>query len=37
MARGPAFKEGVEVPPFENIELYNLIAGKEFTFHCFVV
>ncbi|KAK7100774.1 uncharacterized protein [Littorina saxatilis] len=26
VGRGPAFKEGVEVPPFENIELYNLMA-----------
>lgn len=28
VAHGPAFKSGVEVEPFENIELYNLMAGK---------
>jgi hypothetical protein len=26
MAYGPAFKQQHEVPPFENIELYNLMA-----------
>ena len=26
VARGPAFRSGVEVEPFENIHLYELIA-----------
>ena len=25
---GPAFKENTVVPPFENIEIYNLMCGK---------
>ena len=28
MAHGPSLKRGLTVEPFENIEIYNLIAGK---------
>lgn len=31
VAYGPDFKSGVEVDPFENIELYNLMAGTVST------
>jgi predicted AlkP superfamily pyrophosphatase or phosphodiesterase len=27
LAQGPAFKKGVVVPPFQNIQVYNLVAG----------
>jgi len=27
IAHGPAFKDGITVPPFENIQLYNVMAG----------
>ena len=27
LAHGPDFKQGLDVKPFENIELYNLMAG----------
>ena len=29
MAYGSSFKEKLTVKPFENIELYNLMTGKE--------
>ena len=28
MAHGPSFKQKIEVEPFDNIEVYNLLCGK---------
>lgn len=33
VAQGPSFKNQLEIEPFENIELYNLMTGK---FRCYV-
>jgi hypothetical protein len=27
IARGPAFRHGVVIPPFENVEVYNLLCA----------
>lgn len=29
---GPAFKFKTKIPPFENIELYNVMCGEKITF-----
>jgi hypothetical protein len=28
LAHGPVFKQQLEIDPFENIELYNLMSGR---------
>ena len=33
MAYGPAFQQGYEVDSFDNIELYNMMAGKQWLIH----
>ena len=36
VAYGPAFKHQHTVPPFENIEIYNLLTGLFYTKFCWV-